>query len=59
MFNILKIFSHHYKDETTETAKCSKNKLKQNFNGSEPFSDPGKRKKYNIIKDINVNLFLN
>ena len=51
------LFSHHYKDATIETAKCSRNKLKQNFWGSErPFKLRTKKREDNIVKDVK-NLF--
>ena len=45
-FLILIFFSPLYKDGAIETTKCSKNKLKQNFRGSE-YSF--RIRKYNII----------
>ena len=41
--------SHHYKDEIIETAKCSSRKPKQNFRGKKHHFRPRKEKTQRII----------
>ena len=42
-------FSRHYKDGTIETAKCSKNKLKQNLRDNKRLFQTQEREEEKII----------